>query len=216
MTKGTRHGQNEKARHLMRRSGYKVGGHTDKAADTALISKAFSEHDNQLHGGKKTHLKLKEGGAVEGRATGGRLDKMARGGHKKGKPHVTVNVMNHPQQPISPQIPPIPVGLPAGGPRPMPAPPPMGAGGPPGGPPMGGGPMGPGGMKRGGRTKLASGGQPTQGYSKGKIPGPSTEEHLASGGRLSGRAAPKMTAGAASGEGREEKIKFYGTKPKAK
>ena len=34
----------------------------DEAADKKLIKKAFSQHDAQSHGGKKTVLKLRAGG----------------------------------------------------------------------------------------------------------------------------------------------------------
>ncbi len=203
MMKHSKHGKNEKARHLMRRSGYALGGAMPMSPTPAGMGQPA-----------QMPMKLKEGGAVEGKASGGRLDKMARGG-RKSKAHVTVNVMNHPQTPISPSIPPIPVGLGAagpGGPRPMPSPAPMG-GGAPGVPPMG-----PGGMKRGGRhkSKMAEGGEPTQGYSKGKIPEPAEEKHLKSGGRLGGKAAPHMTGGSGSGVGREEKSALVKEKPKAR
>lgn len=36
--------------------------HDDLAQDKALIKKAFSQHDKQSHGGKKTVLKLAAGG----------------------------------------------------------------------------------------------------------------------------------------------------------
>ena len=42
----------------------------DKAQDKAMIKKAVKQHDDQLHGGKKTKLSLKKGGCT----------KMARGG----------------------------------------------------------------------------------------------------------------------------------------
>lgn len=208
------HSHNMRAKHLLSRTGYASGG--DVAQDKAMISKAFKEHDAQLHDGKKTHLKLKTGGTVEGKASGGRLDKMARGGHKKHKAHVTVNVLNHPgagaMPPPPPMPPPAPI-MPPGGPMP---------GGPMAGP--GGPPMSPGGMKSGGRMakKKAMGGMmgaPTQGYSKGPLPpAPMTEPHLARGGRLGGKPAPHMTGGAASGVGREEKadLEERKAKPKAK
>lgn len=34
----------------------------DIAADKKLVKKAIGQHDKQLHGGKKTTLKLKKGG----------------------------------------------------------------------------------------------------------------------------------------------------------
>ena len=36
--------------------------HDDVAQDKKMIKKAFSEHDSQLHSGKKTKLSLKKGG----------------------------------------------------------------------------------------------------------------------------------------------------------
>lgn len=162
---------------------FKKGGrvkHDDEAADKKLIKKMV----------KKDDLK------VEGRATGGRLDKFARGGRAKhkggGKTHINILVAPHggssPAEGAAPSGPP---GLPpgAGGPPPM-MKPPMGPppGGPPpgmGGPPPGGPPPGmkpPGMMFRGGRA-----------YAKGgKVP---------------------MKGGAQTGEGRLDKKKAYGLKP---
>lgn len=214
--KHTKHSQHMRAKHLMARTGYASGG--DVSQDKAMIRKAIDQHDDQLHGGKKTHLSLKTGGAVEGHKSGGRLDKLARGGahhgKKKGKTHVTVNVLNHsgPTMPQKPMVPPMP----------MPPPPDPAMAGPPGGGPMPPPAMGPGGMKTGGRmAKRAAGGSmgaPTQGYSTKKIPEPPVEKHLARGGRLGGKPAPHMTGGAASGVGREEKaaLEAKKAKPKAK
>lgn len=42
----------------------------DMAQDKAMIKKAINQHDKQLHGGKKTTLKLKSGGSASSRADG--------------------------------------------------------------------------------------------------------------------------------------------------
>jgi len=42
----------------------------DMAQDKAMIKKAINQHDKQLHGGKKTTLKLKNGGSASSRADG--------------------------------------------------------------------------------------------------------------------------------------------------
>lgn len=206
----TRAASRMKAIHLLKRTGHASGGAIGTYKSGGTIPPVVAKS------------KLKTGGAVEGKASGGRLDKLARGGKHGKKPHVTVNVMNHPSTPISPQIPPIPVGLGGAGPRPPMAPPsapptgPMGPGGPP---------MGPGGMKTGGKIKKRavggpmgrSMGAPTQGYSTSPTPQmPVMEKHLKSGGRLGGKAAPHMTGGAASGVGREEKSELVKEKPKAR
>jgi hypothetical protein len=36
--------------------------HDDVAQDKKMIKKAFTQHDDQLHGGKKTKLSFKKGG----------------------------------------------------------------------------------------------------------------------------------------------------------
>lgn len=145
-----------------------AGTKADSGTVERKIKRAFTEHDSQLHGGAKTHLKFANGGAIPGRAAGGRLDKPSRG-KKNG---TTVNVVVAPS--------------PGGGAVPaMPMPPPpmagaaMGAPMPPVHPPM---PMPPPGM--------APAGLP-----------PGMPMRKAGGG--------VYKAGAASGEGREEKIKNY-------
>jgi len=61
----------------------------DKAQDTAMIKKAFKQHDMQEHkGGKGTTLKLAKGGSASARADGcavkgktkGKMISMAGGG----------------------------------------------------------------------------------------------------------------------------------------
>lgn len=119
-----------------------MAGGGDVAQDKALIKKAIDEHDEQLHGGKKTRLALKTGGKVEGEKRSERLDR-ARGGRTKSKGgHKTVVNVVMPQggHDAPPPMMPPPGAM---APHPPMMPPP-GAGGPsPGGPPPGGPPMGP-------------------------------------------------------------------------
>lgn len=158
--------------------GRKLGGRSDEAEDKSLIKKAIGAHDKQLHGGKHTDLK------AAGFASGGRLDKFARGGRTKHKPHTKINIVVAPHGGNSePAGPPggLPGGMPMPPPRPPMGPPPgMGGGMPPGMPPGGPPPMM---RKSGGRVGYAKG---------GKVP---------------------MTAGADTGKGRLEKAKAYGLKP---
>jgi hypothetical protein len=42
----------------------------DMAQDKSMIKSAIKQHDDQLHGGKKTTLKLAKGGSASSRADG--------------------------------------------------------------------------------------------------------------------------------------------------
>src|SRR5512143_1251932 len=152
----------------------KSGGqpHSDVAADKKLFSNHMAKHEaSELH--------------AEGKKSGGRLHKYARGGRTKAKEGTRINIVNVAPSDKSPPT----DGAAPGGPMPMPPPPPpgppmAGPGMPPGLPP--GGPMGgppglkpPGLMKRGGRIKK-----------------------YARGGKLG------MTAGAETGKGRLQKVKI--------
>jgi hypothetical protein len=162
----------ERAHKMIGRTGNKMarggGAHPDKKEDEALIREAMNEHDSQQHEGKKTRLKFKAGGAVEGEHAKHHLGRRARGGPTgKGGKHVT-NVIVSPQgggqggggmRP--PMAPPQAMAAPPPRPAAPPPPPPQQGGMPPGGgaPPMGMRP--PGAMKRGGgvKHKRARGGE---------------------------------------------------------
>jgi hypothetical protein len=70
---------------------FKEGGETmdkkDIKQDKAIVKKAVSMHDKQLHGGKKTNLaKLAKGGGVESKGkTKGKMIAMCGGGMAKKK-----------------------------------------------------------------------------------------------------------------------------------
>ena len=51
---------------------FKEGGmtHDDVKQDKAMIKSAIKQHDEQMHGGKKTTLKLSKGGSASARADG--------------------------------------------------------------------------------------------------------------------------------------------------
>lgn len=72
--------EHEKLKHLAH------GGHMDAKEDKILadheIKKAIKEHDAQQHEGKKTHLKLKHGGEVEGHH--GKHKRLDRATRKRG------------------------------------------------------------------------------------------------------------------------------------
>jgi hypothetical protein len=140
-----------RAKHLTKE--YRRGGrtkHSDEAEDRKLFGKLIKAHDKGEH-------------KAPGKASGGRLDKYARGGRTKDKGHHTkINIVVAPRGPhpadgaAAPALGSPPLG---GGPIPPPGPP---MAGPPPGlpprPPIGGPP--PGMMKRGGVVKkFAKGGE---------------------------------------------------------
>lgn len=141
------HEKRKRARALLTKSGYAMGGHLSKRADEIAdkheITEAVHEHEGNMHPGKKkTRLRLRDGGAAEGMMAHSRSDRKPRGAKAKGKGHTTVNVVVAGQHP-KPQPVPVPVPVPPdGGGGPMP--PPSVGGAPPPGMPMG--------AKRGGKT----------------------------------------------------------------
>lgn len=169
---------------------------------------AVHEHEGHLHKGeKKTKIKLRSGGSVDGKKAEKRLDKpvrpgrtaLAHGGKTKHKGnHTKVNVIVAPQGGGGAGMPPRPPMPPMGGAPPMmppkpPMAPPPGAGAPP---PPGGAPMPPPGM-----------GAPPM-----KPPG-----MMNKGGRINTNIkAPKMKDGAGGGKGRKEKAAKYGATPLAR
>lgn len=127
-----RHRHSEKARHLLRRSGYKAGGAvSDDAEDKKLVKKGVRQHEANDHKGEKpTALKLKDGGGADGPSSyHHRLDRKGRaeGGRTRGKKkgHPTVNVIIAGQGGQQPPPHAVPVPVPMGGPPPGAGAPPM-------------------------------------------------------------------------------------------
>ena len=198
----------------------KKGGHVDAAdlaADKKLIKRAMAMHDKQEHHGEHTDLsKLKKGGHVAKRASGGRL----MGGKKGKKGGTNVNVIVAPPRPAGGEdkaaMPQMPAPMPRA-PVPMPTPP---AGGPPGMPPGAPGmppmPM----RKKGGRVEsnitpvkaesLRLGTKVTHAPGKGDLA--EIRKHPPITYKKGGAVYPKMRYGAGSAEGRLEKIEEYGHK----
>jgi hypothetical protein len=171
----------KRARQLLARHGYAVGGHVTTAEVKNKIIRAVHEHEKADHPSRPlTKIKLKRGGRANGVRPAERADrpKRARGGRnpRHGTKVIVVNGAPSPPRPV-----PVPV------PRPVPAPPaaaqpaapapraPMPA--PQGGTPM---PPRPPMAKRGGAIR----------------------------GRIGHR--PRMTAGAKNALGREQKMEAYG------
>lgn len=183
----------ERAEKILKEHGYGV---VKDIADHE-IGKAVSEHDNQRHGGKKTHLKLKHGGAAKGKTPEARLDRKPRaaGGRNKGhkEPKVSVNVINAGgKQPMP--MPPAPMGAAPHAPMPMP---PQAA--PAGPPPMGGAPMPPHPM-------------PPQGAMPGGMP----QRPFKGGGPVRSKMEmPHLNGGAGGGLGRLEKAAAEAKRKKA-
>lgn len=181
----------ERAQSILSKHGYgKMKG---------IAAEAVHEHEDAEHGGKRTKLKLKDGGEAKGKEPPHRLDRKHRatGGRNKAhkEPKVSVNVINagSKQQPM-------PMPMPGGmGPKPpMPMPAPQAPAGPPPGamppkPPMGGAPM-PGGMP--------PGGMPQRPFAKG-------------GPVRSKMDIPHLTGGAGGGLGRLEKAAHEKSRKKA-
>jgi hypothetical protein len=233
------HKHTKRARSVLTKAGYKMGGHLsskdDEASDRRMIGRAISEHESHDHPGKpKTKLKLSCGGYAEGGEAKMRGDHKPRGGkHSKGKGHKTVVnvVVGHGGGDKQPVPVPVPVGPPpgAGGP-PMP-PPGMGAGPMPppdaGGPPMMGQKHGGRSFKKGGRTKRADGGAMDKvmhglasplkrgGKPKRADGGDSMRDPIKGmpAGQFKKGGKVPMEFGAGGGKGRIEKIKDYGAKP---
>lgn len=133
------HGHAKKAREMLSKAGYKAGGHFGAKEMKGIADEAVHEHEAHDHPGKP-RTKLKDGGAVEGFASGGRAHKSSRG-----KASTKINILVAPGHGSAPQ-PGMPMPPAAAPPHPMP---PQGAPmPPPGAPPMGAPPMG-GGMPPG-------------------------------------------------------------------
>lgn len=123
--------------------------HSDEKEDRALFKKMMNQHE-------------KGEAKVEGRASGGRLDKLARGGKAKGKGkkgnHVNIAIVNPKGGAEAGAAPP-----PGGMPMPPPRSPLGGSLGMPPGPPPGMPPKPPGMMKRGGKVPMKGGGDSGEG-----------------------------------------------------
>jgi hypothetical protein len=140
----------KKARGLLLRHGYAVGGHVKQA-----IAEAVHAHERHDHKGK-TLTKLKRGGAAEGAEPAARADKPRRAAgdrnKKAGTKVIIVNAGHAPPQPVPVQVPrpvPVPSGA-APAARPVPGPGPGMPSAPVPGAPLGGRPPM---AKRGGRIK---------------------------------------------------------------
>lgn len=181
----------DKAKNTLVKAGYARGGGVSP-------KRAVHKHEEHLHKGEPK-TKFKQGGKVDGKKSGARADKMSRGGSKP-RGHTKININVGSSQADRQQA--LKTGMVLGakmGARPAmgapmqarpPMAPPAGAPAPGGMPPGGPAPMM---QKRGGRT-YAAGGK----VGPKRVPG-----------------VPHLTGSAAGGLGRREKMKQYGTKPKA-